>query len=121
MWNENYVPAPTIRKRFHARRPDDDGGSHSASPSSTGDDTYSAERHSIHHLRRPADRDNSVAAHHSRSEVQLHIQSRPERMPAMQPRSRRAPVLRLQFFSCLSIPIYIGRRRANLRLRPSMP
>ena len=60
--------ARTTRKQFRALRPDDDGGSRSAFPSSTGDDTDSEGHHSTHHMRREADRDNSVAAaDHSRS------------------------------------------------------
>jgi len=109
--------APTTRRRSRARRPDDDGGNHSAFPSSTGDGTCSAGRHSIRHMRRLADRDNSeAAADHSRSEAQLRIQSRPARTPARRPRSLRAPAPRLRFFSCLSIPIYMQQWRANLRL-----
>lgn len=70
--------APTTRKPFRVRRPDDDGGNRSASPSNIVDDSCSAGRHGIHHLGRPSDRDKSVAAHRSRSEAQLHIQNRPE-------------------------------------------
>lgn len=117
---QNYILTSTTRKRSRVLRPDDGGGSRNASLSSTGDGAYSAGRHSIDHMRRAADRDNSVAADRSRNEAQLRIQSRPERMPARRPRSLRAPALRLQFFSCLFIPIYIQLRRANPRLKCSM-